>query len=340
MSLLRRTLSSNIGQLVLEFILIALPLLALVKLLNLLPTAFQQSAIGDLTLNILAAAVIVVVFALELRKLEHSSLAAVGWGRQQWIRQTLLGFTLGGASLAAIILVLAITGSYHITGTDPFSIIELILLVVALSLLTLLFARSPRMGFFHYVLLALLLASFISTSVTMLILIGGAIQEEVVFRALVFRRLERSFGSWIALGISAVLFGLIHLANPNGSLEGALAIAAAGGILITSIYILTRSLWWAIGVHLGWNYFEGPVFGTQVSGHNLPGLLSAKLSGPVAWSGGSFGPEAGLACIILIGAFGFYLCYRASRQNLMLPRKQSASKPGDTQAERADAVSQ
>ena len=340
MSLFRRTFSSNIGQLMLEIILIAVPLLVLVKLLNLLPAAFQQSITGDLVLNILVAAVIVVVFTLEMRKLEHRSLAAVGWGRQQWLRQTLLGFTVGGALLSVIILVLAITGSYHITGADPFSIVELVCLAVALSLLMLLFARSPKIGLLHYVLCALLLASFISTFVTLLILIGGAIQEEVIFRALLFRRLERSFGTWIALAVSATLFGLIHLSNPNGSLVSALAIAAAGGLLITGIYILTRSLWWAIGVHLGWNYFEGPVFGTQVSGHNLSGLLSSTLSGPAAWSGGSFGPEAGLPCIIIIAAFGAYLCYRASRQNLIFPRKQSPSIPRDTQLESADALFQ
>ncbi len=338
MSFLRRILSSNTGQLVLEFILILIPVFVVTKLLAFLPTAFQQSAAGDLVLNILVAAVIVVVFVLELRKLEHRSLADVGWGRQQWVRQTVLGFALGGALMTVVIVVLAITGSYHITSVNAFSIVELALLVVALSLLTLLFARSPKIGIVHYVLFALLLTSFISTAALLLILIGGAIQEEVVFRALLFRRLERSVGSWIALGISVFLFGMIHLLNPNGSLIGALAIAVAGGVLITGIYMLTRSLWWAIGVHLGWNYFEGPLFGTQVSGHNLPGLLSSTLSGSTVWSGGGFGPEAGLACIIIVGAFGFYLCYRASRQNLMFPRKQPQSIPEDIQQASADVL--
>jgi membrane protease YdiL (CAAX protease family) len=339
MSLLRRTLSSNIGQLVLEIILILVPLLVLKYLLDLLPIAFQQSVSGDLVLNILVATLIVVVFVLELRKLEHRSLADVGWSRRQWLRQTVLGFTLGGALMTVVVLALAITGSYHITGTNAFALAELASLVVALSLLTLLFARSPKIGIFHYVLFILLLVSFISTSALLLILIGGAIQEELIFRALLFRRLERSFGSWIALGISAFLFGMIHLFNPNGTLVGALAIAIAGGVLITSVYILTRSLWWAIGVHLGWNYFEGPIFGTQVSGHSLPGIFSSTLSGSTAWSGGSFGPEAGLACIILVSAFGFYLCYRASRQHLMIPRNQPQSILGDTLSESAGALS-
>jgi len=340
MSLVRRLLSSNIGQLVLELILILVPVLVLTNLLSLLPTTFQQSISGDLVLNMLAAIVIVIVFALEMHKLEHRSLADVGFGRRQWLRQTVLGFTLGGALMTVVILVLTITGAYHITGADGFAIVECVFLTIALALLTLLFARSPKIGFFHYVLFILLLVGFISTSVTMLILIGGAVQEELIFRGLIFRRLERSFGSWIALCVSAVLFGFAHLLNPNGSLIGVLGIAITGGVLSAIIYILTRSLWWAIGVHLGWNYFEGPFFGTQVSGHSLSSIFSSTLTGPVAWSGGSFGPEAGLASIILISAFGFYLCYRASRQNLMIPRNQPPSIPEDTRSESADALPQ
>jgi hypothetical protein len=186
-----------------------------------------------------------------------------------------------------------------------------------------------------------LLIGFISTSITMLILIGGAVQEELFFGGLIFRRLERSFGSWIALGVSALLFGFAHLLNPHGSLIGALGIAITGGVLSAIIYIMTRSLWWAIGVHLGWNYFEGPFFGAQLSGHSLSGgIFSSTLTGPVAWSGGSFGPEAGLASILLISAFGFFLCYRAWRQNLMLPPHQSPDIPKETRSESADALRQ
>jgi len=326
---------------VLELILILVPVLILTNLLSLLPTSFQQSIGGDLILNTLVAIVIVIVFVQEMHKLEHRSLADVGFGRRQWLRQTLLGFTLGGALMTVVILVLTVTGSYHITGADAFAIVECVFLTIALALLTLLFARSPKIGFFHYLLFIVLLVGFISTSVTMLILIGGAVQEELIFRGLIFRRLERSFGSWIALAVSALLFGFAHLLNPNGSLIGALGIAITGGVLSAIIYILTRSLWWAIGVHLGWNYFEGPFFGAQVSGHNgLPGIFSSTLTGPVAWSGGSFGPEAGLASILLISAFGFYLCYRAWHRKLIIPRNQPPAIPEDTRSESADALPQ
>src|SRR5450631_1976583 len=113
MSLVRRLLLSNIGQMVLELILILIPVLVVSNLLSLLPTAFQQSSGGDLVLNMLVAIVIVIVFVLEIHKLEHRSLADVGFGRRQWLRQTMLGFTLGGALMTVVILVLTITGAYH-----------------------------------------------------------------------------------------------------------------------------------------------------------------------------------------------------------------------------------
>jgi hypothetical protein len=91
-----------------------------------------------------------------------------------------------------------------------------------------------------------------------------------------------------------------------------------------------------MGIHLGWNFFEGPVFGTQLSGHALPGFFSSVLTGPVAWTGGSFGPEAGLACILIVGSVGFFLCFRAARQHRMLPRNWRQRTPDNTQPERAN----
>ncbi|GHO98169.1 CAAX amino protease [Reticulibacter mediterranei] len=336
MSRFKHIRSSNIGQLVIELVAIVIPLLLLTTLLNLLPASFQQSLAGDLLLNIAAAAIIIAVFRLTLRRAEHTSLAAVGLARQQWLRQILLGFFCGGVLMSLVTLVLALTGSYHITGIQPFSIVELVFLLISLCLLALLFARNAKIGFWHYALFACLIFGFLTTTVSLLILIGGAIQEELIFRGVIFRKLEASFGSWIALGISAILFGFIHLLNPAKSLVGALAIIVTAGVLIAIVYILTRSLWWTIGIHLGWNYFEGSVFGSQISGHTLPGYFSSVLTGPAAWSGSGFGPEAGLACILIVGSVSFFLCSRAARQHLMLPRSQPHTASQDTPSERTD----
>jgi membrane protease YdiL (CAAX protease family) len=336
LSLFRRLLSSNMGQMVIEIVAVMIPVLLLTTLLNLLPASFQASTAGDLLLNFLAAAIIVVLFVQVLRRVEHSSPSEVGLARQQWLRQFLLSFSLGGALMTVVTLALAFTGSYHITGIQPFPAVEFGSFVFALCLLTLLFARSKKIGFFHYVLFALLLFGLFTALVSLVIVISGAVQEELIFRGLLFRKLERSFGSWIALGVSAVLFGLLHVIVPNATLVGAIAIMVTAGVLIATVYILTRSLWWAIGIHVGWNFFEGPVFGTQLSGHTLHGFFSSTMTGPVAWTGGAFGPEAGLACILLVGVVGALLCWRAARLHLMLPRNRLQYVPDDTQSGRTD----
>ncbi len=79
--------------------------------------------------------------------------------------------------------------------------------------------------------------------------------------------------------------------------------------------MLTRSLWWVTGLHLGWNFFEGPIFGTQISGGTTSGLFHASVTGPQVWTGGAFGPEAGLVVILVVGSSGLLLCGLAARQH-------------------------
>src|SRR5690348_14967815 len=110
---------------------------------------------------------------------------------------------------------------------------------------------------------------------------AAAVTEELIFRGILFRIVEGRFGTWFALGLTAVLFGLSHLFNPHASLWGAIAIAIEAGAMLAAAYAATRSLWLPIGLHFGWNYAEGAIFGTDVSGSNTPeGLLHSTTSGP------------------------------------------------------------
>ncbi len=128
----------------------------------------------------------------------------------------------------------------------------------------------------------------------------GALVEELLFRGVLFRLVEKLTGTWIALALSAVLFGAIHIANPHAALFSSLAIALEAGVLLGLAYVLTRSLWFAIGIHWGWNFFEGPIFGTQVSGGQFTAtVFHAKMNGPSWLTGGSFGPEAGVAALVV-----------------------------------------
>ena len=130
-----------------------------------------------------------------------------------------------------------------------------------------------------------------------------AVAEELVFRGALFRILEEKTGTWGALAASGLVFGLLHLVNPDATLWGAISIAVEAGLLAGAAYAATRSLWLPIGMHLAWNLAEGGIFGTTVSGSDggPQSLLRAVVSGPQLLTGGQFGPEASLVAILVCG---------------------------------------
>ena len=127
--------------------------------------------------------------------------------------------------------------------------------------------------------------------------IGAAAGEEIVFRGVIFRLLEESFGTLIGILVSGVLFGLLHAFNHGASLVSTAAIALEAGIFLAAAYAATRSLWFPIGLHFGWNFAEGGVFGASVSGGTAHGLFASTFTGDALWSGGAFGPEASVVAV-------------------------------------------
>lgn len=134
--------------------------------------------------------------------------------------------------------------------------------------------------------------------------LGTAIWEEVTFRGLLFRVTEQSFGTWVGVAVSAIVFGAVHGLNPNASLAASVAIILESGLLLAAAYFATRTLWLPIGLHLGWNFTEDFVFGVRISGHAArPAIVEGTLSGSPLWTGGAYGPESsiwaiGLAAIL------------------------------------------
>jgi hypothetical protein len=133
-------------------------------------------------------------------------------------------------------------------------------------------------------------------------------------RGIVFRILEQWLGSWIALAISAAVFGLLHLLNPGATLLDACAIMLVGGVMLAAAYMLTRRLWLCIGMHFGWNFTQGGIFSTAVSGGATHGLLQAKMAGPVWLTGGDFGAEASVVALVTCMAAGVLLLAAARRK--------------------------
>ena len=142
------------------------------------------------------------------------------------------------------------------------------------------------------------------------------LREEMWFRLIILRLMMRAFGLVPALVVSAALFGMAHLANPNASAVAAIAIAVEAGLMLAVFYLITGRIWMAVGVHAAWNLFQGSIFGARVSGITETG--SVFVSGPVPgtpdWlTGGPFGPEASMPAI-LVGAAVFAVVFRRWRQ--------------------------
>ena len=143
--------------------------------------------------------------------------------------------------------------------------------------------------------------------------IRSGVLEELVLRLVIFRLLWRAFGIWPAIVVAALLFGALHLANPDSSLFAALCLTAGEGVGI-GLYLLTGRIWASIGMHAAWNFTQGWIFGAAVSGTS--GIAGGPLAlGPAEgvpdWlSGGGFGPEASLAALVLsqLASAAFLYC--------------------------------
>ena len=144
-----------------------------------------------------------------------------------------------------------------------------------------------------------------------------AFNEEIVVRGYVLLNLMGSVNKYIALLISSILFSAMHLANANISVTAAINIFLAG--LILGIYFIhKRNLWFSIGMHLTWNFFEGPIFGFEVSGNKTSSIIVQNINGPDLLTGGEFGFEGSLiatVAIILI-TIVIHLKHRQSVQNI------------------------
>jgi len=189
------------------------------------------------------------------------------------------GLLLGALLLSLTIGVMAALGAYRITGTN----------------------------------------GWMAMIATLPAFILAAVLEEVVMRAVVFRILEQWLGSWTALAISAAAFGVLHLFNTGTTLLDAGAIMLEAGVLLAAAYMVTRRLWFCVGIHFAWNFTQGGIFSAAVSGEATNGLLQAQLVGPAWLTGGAFGAEASLTAMVVCLAAGLLLLLAARHRRHMIP---------------------
>jgi membrane protease YdiL (CAAX protease family) len=201
-------------------------------------------------------------------------------------RELIVGFVAGTLCMALVFGVLMASNSYHITGMSAASV---------------------------------LWVALVSSLVT-------GVFEELLFRGVLFRLVEDSWGSYAALAVSSLFFGAAHLFNPNATWLSAAAIMVEAGVFLGAAYMLTRRLWLPIGIHTGWNFTEGGVFGAAESGTTPDGWLQSTISGPAWLSGGQFGPEASVVTVAICGALGLALVlWVAKHGGIVKPRSRRAA---------------
>jgi uncharacterized protein len=276
----------NCMKTLLAFPLIRLALIVMVgTLLSVGLFAIHTPSVADsiwwtVGINWITALLLLAVFLLVERLTTGQLPNAIGFDPRRAIRDLALGVALGAVLFSAVVVELRLGGYYHIVAMHV----------------------TPDLA------------------VAALLFVAVALTEELLFRGVVFRLVEEWAGTWIALAVSAILFGGLHVANPGATWVSTVAIALEAGILLAATYVVTKNLWLPIALHFSWNFFEGPIFGAQVSGHTfLQSVLGAEIAGPAWITGGSFGPEAGLPAVLTCAVVAVALLAYAKRTGLIEP---------------------
>lgn len=132
----------------------------------------------------------------------------------------------------------------------------------------------------------------------LLIFVFVSFSEEVLVRGYILQNFKASMNENLALILSSAIFALLHFANPNTSLFAFINLFLAG-VLLGYCYLLTKNLWLPFALHFGWNFFQGNVFGFNVSGNKRNSIIAIGYQTETIWNGGGFGFEGSVICIVL-----------------------------------------
>lgn len=238
------------------------------------------SAEPFLLLPVLGAALAVVVYRVVMRFVARRRTPEIAAGRA--VPEALLGAAVGLGFVAVSAAVVTALGGYTFRVAD----VDLLAVVAPILAVT----------------------------------VGAAVTEELTFRGFALQALERLLGSWTALAVTALFFGLTHLFNPGATAWSALAIAIEAGGLLGAAFLWRRNLWFVIGLHFAWNATVA-LLGIPVSGHAAPGLLVADVSGPSILTGGAFGIEGSLVTVALGALIAAPMLVLARRRGTLLPAR-------------------
>jgi uncharacterized protein len=134
-----------------------------------------------------------------------------------------------------------------------------------------------------------------------------AILEECMLRTYLLHNLMQSMNKYVALVITSAIFSILHAWNPSADLLSSIEIFLAG-LLLGLWYIHRGNIWFPIGLHLTWNYFQGPIWGHEVSGNAIKESLLKQIDmAETVLSGGKFGLEGSAIGIVVTILGGLWI---------------------------------
>ncbi len=192
--------------------------------------------------------------------------------KQKWWIDLAFGLALGAGLMALIFLFELAAGWISVTGTFV--------------------TQNPETPFLSAIIIPLI------------IFLAVGFYEELFSRGYHLTNLAEGLSGKIikpriaillATLISSAVFAVLHASNPHANLASTLNIGLAG-IFLAAGFVLTGQLAIPIALHISWNFFQGNVFGFPVSGGDFSSATFIRIDqgGPDLWTGGLFGPEAGL----------------------------------------------
>ena len=235
-----------------------------------LPIGFSPEGLLGFTVpNVILLFAAILVGWLCGKFLENLPFRALGaWFTRNWVKDLLFGLIFGAilVCFAALITVIFGATSFQFNRDAGQSAI-LLTLAVSLGVFTI-----------------------------------GAAAEEALFRGYVLQTFVRANLAWLAIALTSLFFASAHLRNPNANYIAMLNTVLAG-VWFSVAYLKTRTLWLAFGLHLAWNWIQGAILGSPVSG--ITSITTAPLllptnTGSTVLTGGDYGIEGGIACTIAL----------------------------------------
>ena len=235
-------------------------------------TDAASNALKEVAPMLIYGLVVVAATLLAARFFDRRPISDLGlqWSARWW-RDLTFGLLLGALLMFSIFLVELALGWVTIEGV---------------------FFTSQPFPFGVAFLTFLVLFAFVGSYEE---LMSRGYQLKNLAEGLNFGPVGRKVAVLLALLISAVIFGLLHAGNPSATTLSTFNIFLAGVFLSVPV-LLTDELAISIGAHIAWNFFQGNVFGFPVSGNTVfrTTVIDVAQGGPDLWTGGAFGPEAGL----------------------------------------------